>query len=158
MVDISTGRAHAFVILACFEGLRVHEIAKVRGEHVHGGELRVLGKGGSDATVPLHPLAAELVRSMPPQGFWFPGPDSGHVSRVSVGNAIKRVMVATGASGTPHACRHFYGTQVLRASGGNLRVAQRALRHADVRSTAIYTQIADDALRNAIGGISTAIN
>lgn len=143
----------AYVTLACFAGLRVHEIAKVRGEDMLGAELRVRGKGGSDYTVPLHPRVAALAATMPSVGWWFPGQDGGHVHRVSVGLAIKRAMGRAEVKGTPHACRHFYGTEVLRASGGNLRVAQRALRHADVRSTAIYTQVADDALRYAIGGI-----
>lgn len=57
-----------------------------------------------------------------------------------------------GVTGTPHALRHHYGTQVLRTSG-DLRTAQRALRHASPASTAIYTQVADDALYRAIAGI-----
>ncbi|MGN6245092.1 MAG: tyrosine-type recombinase/integrase [Motilibacteraceae bacterium] len=152
--DSRAAQTRAYVVLACYAGLRVHEVAKVRGEDVMGDVLRVQGKGGSDATVPMHPAIAALARSMPETGWWFPSPSrSGPVSRVSVGQAIARAMKRAGVSGTPHACRHFYGTQVLSASGGNLRVAQRAMRHADVRSTAIYTQVVDDDLRRAVAGI-----
>lgn len=38
-------------------------------------------------------------------------------------------------------------------TSGDLRTAQRALRHASPASTAIYTQVADDALYRAIAGI-----
>lgn len=149
-------RAHttrAMVVLACFAGLRVHEIAQVRGDDIRGGGLRVRGKGGALATVPLHPLVRALADVMPRAGWWFPGVVDGHVSRTSVGAAITRAMRRAGVAGTPHACRHFYGTQVLRAAGGNLRIAQRALRHADIRSTAIYTLVSDDELHQAIAGI-----
>jgi len=153
----ATRQTRAYVLLACFAGLRVHEIAKVRGEDVLGEVLRVQGKGGSDATVPLHPALAELAARMPERGWWFASPEGDRpVSRVTVGQAISRAMRRAGVAGTPHACRHYYGTQVLSASGGNLRVTQRAMRHADIRSTAIYTQVSDDTLRAAVWGIPAA--
>jgi site-specific recombinase XerD len=105
----------------------------------------------------MHPLVAALAATMPREGWWFPTASaSGHVHRCSVSSAIKRAMVRAGVPGTPHAARHHYGTQVLRASGGDLRTAQRALRHASVQTTAIYTQVPDDALRRAITGIPAA--
>lgn len=153
----ATRQTRAYVLLACFAGLRVHEVARVRGEDLSEGVLRVEGKGGSDATLPLHPEIAEIAATMPERGWWFPSPQGGRpVSRVTVGQAISRAMRRAEVPGTPHACRHFYGTQVLKASGGNLRVAQRAMRHADIRSTAIYTQVSDDTLRDAVWGIPAA--
>lgn len=158
--DPRAAQTRAYVILACYAGLRAHEIAKVRGEDVMGDVLRVVGKGGSDATVPLHPRLVELAAVMPTRGWWFPSgypsgsPTSGtHVGRVAVCQAVTRALRRAGVSGTPHACRHFYGTQVLASSGGNLRIAQRALRHADVRSTAIYTQVSDADLSRAVAAI-----
>lgn len=65
-------------------------------------------------------------------------------------------MKRAGVTGTPHGLRHHFGTQVLRASGGDLRTTQRALRHASPATTAIYTQVADEALFRAIGGIPAA--
>jgi integrase len=147
----------AYVLLAAYEGLRVHEIAKVRGQDIGEGELRILGKGGAQSSVPLHPLIAELALTMPATGWWFPsdGPE-GHVSRVSVSLAIGRAMRRAGVDGTPHGLRHHFGTQVLRASGGDLRTTQRALRHASPATTAIYTQVADETLFRAISGIPAA--
>ena len=147
----------AYVLLAAYEGMRVHEIAKVRGEDFAGGEVRITGKGSVSSTVPLHPHVAALVERMPCAGYWFPSDSpEGHVSRVSVSLAIGRAMKRAGVTGTPHGLRHHFGTQVLRASGGDLRTTQRALRHASPATTAIYTQVADEALVRAIGGIPAA--
>ncbi len=51
-------RTRVMVLLAAFAGLRVHEIAKFRGEDInlHRGTLFVTGKGGVSADLPLHPL------------------------------------------------------------------------------------------------------
>lgn len=147
----------AYVILAAYEGLRVHEIAKVRGEDFLDGEVLVRGKGGVTSSVPMHPLVAQLTTTMPRTGYWFPSTsDSGHVNRVSVSLAIGRAMKRAGVSGTPHGLRHHFGTQALRASGGDLRTTQRVLRHASPATTAIYTQVLDDAAFRAVSGIPAA--
>lgn len=54
-------RTHAMILLAALQGLRVHEIAKVRAEDidVDAGTLTVRGKGGSLHALPLHPRVAE---------------------------------------------------------------------------------------------------
>ncbi|MBK9087493.1 MAG: tyrosine-type recombinase/integrase [Sterolibacteriaceae bacterium] len=155
--DPRAQQTRAYVLLAAYEGLRVHEIAKVRGEDFAEGEVLVRGKGGVVSSVPMHPLIANLVRSMPVSGFWFPSSvECGHVNRVSVSLAIGRAMRRAGVSGTPHALRHHFGTQVLRASGGDLRTAQRVLRHASPATTAIYTQVLDAAAFRAVSGIPAA--
>ena len=147
-------RTRAYVILAAYAGLRVHEIAKVRGEDFAGAEIAVTGKGGVVSTVPMHPRVAELVEQMPTSGYWFPSDaPSGHVHRCSVSSAIARAMARAGVAGVPHALRHHFCTQVLRSSGGDLRTTQRAARHASPATTAIYTQIADETLTRAVFGI-----
>lgn len=144
----------SYILLSGYAGLRVHEVAKIRGEDVHDGQILVCGKGGHEALLPLHPVLVELAERMPTRGWWFPTSSKlGHVHRCSVSTAIKRAMVRAGVPGTPHALRHFYGTQTLHSSGGNLRVTQRAMRHLSIQSTAIYTAIDDAALSHAIGGI-----
>ena len=140
----------AYVTLAAYAGLRVHEIAKIRGEDFQGGEILVTGKGGVATTVPLVPVIARLAETMPRTGWWFPTASaSGHVHRCSVGTAITRAMRRASVAGTPHALRHFYCTQALRATGGDLRKTQRLARHATPTTTAVYTQVLDDELMHA---------
>lgn len=147
----------AYVTLAAFAGMRVHEIAKVRGEDFMGGEIAVTGKGGVVSTLPLVPVIARLAEEMPRAGWWFPTDSaSGHVHRCSVSSAISRAMRRAGVVGTPHALRHFYCTQVLRSTGGDLRKTQRLARHASPATTAIYTQVLDDELLHAASMIPGA--
>lgn len=155
--DPRAAMTRAYVLLAAYAGLRVHEIAKLRGEDMQAGEVVVRGKGEGISTVPMHPLLTMLAETMPTSGWWFPSSSStGHVSRVTVSQAISRAMRRAGVSGTPHALRHHFGTQVLRSSGGDLRTAQRLLRHASPATTAIYTQVLDETAFRAVAGIPAA--
>jgi len=155
--DARARQTAAYVTLAAFAGLRVHEIAKIRGTDLLGGEIHVIGKGGVSSTVPLVPVIERLAATMPPTGWWFPTDSStGHVHRCSVSSAISRAMKRAGVAGTPHALRHFYVTQVLRATGGDLRTTQRLARHASPATTAIYTQVLDETAARAAAAIPGA--
>jgi integrase/recombinase XerD len=59
-------------------------------------------------------------------------------------------MRAVGSAASPHQLRHWYGTNVLLAAGGNLRVAQELLRHANLNATAIYTRVTSDQQADAV--------
>lgn len=152
--DPRARQTRAYVLLAAYVGLRVHEVAKVRGEDFLGDELIVRGKGGVSSTVPVHPVVAVLADSMPRKGYWFPSDSkAGHVSRVTVSQAITRAIRRAGVSGTPHGLRHHFGTQSLRASGGDLRTTQRLMRHASPATTAGYTQVLDETAHRAVAAI-----
>jgi integrase/recombinase XerD len=152
--DPRTQQTRAYIILGAYAGFRAHEIAKVRGEDFRGDEIAVIGKGGVSSTVPLHPSIRALAEMMPTVGYWFPsGAPRGHVHRSSVSTAIQRAFRRAGVVAVPHALRHHFCTQVLKASGGDLRTTQRAARHASPATTAIYTQIVDETLSRAVLGI-----
>jgi site-specific recombinase XerD len=145
-------RTRVMVHLATYQGLRVHEVAKVRGEDVdlYAGTLTVQGKGGTVNTVPLHPVVAEDARRMPRQGWWFPTPDGDRpVRRDSVSAVISRAMARAGVDGTAHQLRHWYGTQLVR-SGTDIRVAQTLMRHASLATTALYVAVDDGQQRDAV--------
>lgn len=106
----------AMILLALLAGLRVHEIAKVRGEDVDLAArlLWVKGKGRRLKSVPLHPLLIELAATMPATGWWFPmrGYPSEHVLSKSVSDIVGRTMRRAGwlarrtvcGIGMPRAC------------------------------------------------------
>lgn len=144
-------RTRAMLILATFQGLRVHEIAKVRGEDFDlvSRTLTVNGKGGFTATMPLHHRTAEIAYQMPRKGFWLPGADRGHQRRESVSQTIKDAMVRAGVTGSAHWLRHWFGSALLEA-GVDVRVVQVLMRHQHLQTTAIYTQVSD---RRRIEGI-----
>jgi len=64
--------------------------------------------------------------------------------------------VRAGIQAVPHSLRHFYCTQALRSSGGDLRLTQRLARHASPATTAIYTQVLDEAAAAAVVAIPGA--
>jgi integrase/recombinase XerD len=78
---------------------------------------------------------------------------AGHIKAISVSTAIRRALLAVGIEGHAHQLRHTFGTQVLKSSGGNLRVAQERLGHANPASIALYCIVEQDDLRAAVLGL-----
>jgi site-specific recombinase XerD len=72
-----------------------------------------------------------------------------HMHSKSVSDIIGQAMRRAEVPGTPHALRHWYGT-ILVASGADLRTVQTLLRHANLQTTAIYVQVADEKRAEAI--------
>lgn len=148
-------RTRAMVKLALFAGLRVHEIAKLRGEDIDLGEgtLYVDGKGGVRAVIPLHPEIAEEVPHLPRRGYWFPSRAGGHARSRSVSDLIRRAMRRAGFEAQPHQLRHWYGTALLDARV-DIRVVQELMRHQSIQSTTIYTRVSDTQRRAGISALA----
>lgn len=146
-------RTRTAVLLCAYEGLRVHEAAKVRGEDVDlvGQRLRVVGKGGVEKWLPLHPAIMTEARRYPRRGYWFPSPKrpGRPIRRDSLSAVISRAMRRCDVPGTAHSLRHWFGTELMR-SGANAREAQELLRHASLNTVAIYTLVAAEEARAAI--------
>ena len=147
-------RTRIMILLASLAGLRVHEIAKVRGGDIDitAQTIYVEGKGGNRSIIPLHPLLVEAAHTMPKRGWWFPGNSRRpgqhiHSKGVSdiIGNAMRRADVA----GTPHKLRHWFGTTLLD-EGVDVRTIQTLLRHKSLATTQIYTKVPDGRRHDAI--------
>lgn len=149
----STRRMILFALLA---GLRVHEIAQIRGEDVDFSTrlLWVKGKGRKLKSIPLHPVLLEIASEMPGAGWWFPmrGHESEHVLAKSVSDIIGRTMRRAGVRGTPHALRHWYASTMLD-NGVDIRVVQELMRHRSIQSTVIYTKVPAGQRIDAIAGL-----
>lgn len=146
-------RTHAMILLASLQGLRVHEIAKIRAEDINidAGTLTVKGKGGSLHSLPLHPRVAEWAWRMPRRGWWFasqyrPGES---IRSKSVSQAVSAAMDRCGIRATPHALRHYFATKLL-ADGADIYTVRDLLRHRNVSTTAIYAKLPDEVRRDAI--------
>lgn len=145
------------ILLAAYQGLRAHEIAKIRGQDIDlsSGILTVIGKGSVRAELPLHPVIAEEAMRYPVRGHWFPGRGTnttGHIHSKSVSDLMRRALDRAGittARLTGHSLRHFFGTELVRG-GTDLRTAQELLRHASLTSTQIYVEIAQEQQEAAI--------
>ncbi|MGX7681336.1 tyrosine-type recombinase/integrase [Jatrophihabitans sp. DSM 45814] len=148
-------RTRTMILLAAYQGLRAHEIAKIRGEDIRGDTLYVFGKGSKPALLPLHPVIAAEAAKYPERGFWFPSPSNPGmpITRSSAGRAVSQAMRKAGVQATCHQLRHWYGTQALRSAKGNLRVAQELLRHSSPATTALYTQVDGTQLSEALNAL-----
>lgn len=146
-------RDAALVELLYGSGLRASEvIALPRSAFREGaGSLIVRGKGGKERLVPLgrHARAAvaALLATKPakaPSRWLFPARGaSGHLTRQSLGNIVKRAALAAGidpARVSPHVLRHAFATHLLDG-GADLRALQTMLGHADIATTEIYTHV-----------------
>jgi len=151
-IDQAVGNVRAFLLLAAYAGLRVHEIAKLRGEDITAKHIRVLGKGNREDVIPTHPLVWELAQQMPRRGWWFPSPRSqrGHILSNTVTQQISRYFTELGIDATAHMVRHTFCTRVLEASGRDIVRTQRLARHASPRTTVGYLFVSDEDLRDVI--------
>jgi len=143
-------RTRMMLLLAAFQGLRCHEIAKMRGEDVNllDRQLTVKGKGGKKATIKLHELVAIEARDFPAKGYWFPthkkgnsatGTDGPILAR-SVSDMLGDVFERARVSGGAHRLRHWHATSLL-AGGANMRLVQKLMRHKSIQSTELYTEV-----------------
>jgi site-specific recombinase XerD len=160
-VALEAARAHAdgrileWIILARRAGLRCHEIAKFSGQDLTDRGLYVLGKGGKEAVLPIHPEISAMAMRHPGRGHWFPSPYGGHLQADSLSAAVSKFFTELGIEGSIHRVRHNFGTDLLRG-GNDLRVVQELMRHSSLATTAVYTAVDSDRLASAIGRLPAA--
>lgn len=147
------GRTRTCVLLCSYQGLRVHEAAKIRGEDIDlvSNTLRVVGKGGVDEVLPLHHLVAVEAKRYPVRGYWFPSHTrpGRPIHSTSLSAAISRAMHRAGVPGSAHSLRHWHATELVR-SGVNARVVQTLMRHSSLATTALYIEVDADQQRAAL--------
>jgi integrase len=166
-------RDRAFILTLADTGLRVHEACNLRRGDVdwQEGKAVIIGKGNEEAIVRFSSRAMSALRdylntraeidgaygraltSLP----IFARHDLGAGKRVepistTTGRNIinLRVREALGeeAAGTitPHSFRHYFVTEVLQGSGGNIKLAQKLARHKNIQVTQRYAHLSDDEL------------
>lgn len=151
---VNRHRTRTMIILAAYQGLRVHEIAKMDGKFIRNGRLRVLGKGDSDWEIPLHELVAYEAQFYPRIGLWFPSyaETLEPVTAKNVSRVVSDTMRRAGVDATAHQLRHWMATEMLDG-GADIRTVQEVLRHLNIASTAIYTKVNDVKRRAAVDGL-----
>jgi integrase/recombinase XerD len=150
-------RTRAYILLALYGGLRVHEIAKLRGEDLDlaAGWLMICGKGGITKPIPIHGEIMKLAEVMPEEGFWFPSAKDPrtHVQAESVSNTISAALRSVGCRATAHQLRDTAATRFQRQVK-DIRLTQSLLRHRSIASTMKYTAVSDTELQNAVALLS----
>lgn len=145
-------------LLAAGCGLRCVEIAGLDREHVDPERTWVHGKGGRQRLVPTHPAVWRAVKDLPP----------GPIARTPNGRAradrrevmdrgnhhLQRTLGHHGV--TMHRLRHTFATAVYRSHGEF--VAQQLLGHASPSTTAVYAQVASEAMIAAVTALPLTVD
>ena len=141
------------LLLGSLGGLRVGEMAILRGEDINDGTIRITGKGGHIRHVPVHPILAEALQLVPSHGWLFPSDrnPSGHYLPNSIAQRINDLLEEGWSA---HTLRHRFATHVYSASLDILALRD-LLGHADVSTTMVYTRVAAAKLARDVAAIST---
>jgi integrase/recombinase XerD len=157
--DTPRGRRDAAMIeLAYSSGLRVSELVTLplADVNLHGGFVRVTGKGKKTRMVPLNTAAQmRITRYLeddrpgwlrdPRQRALFLTERGGPMTRQGFWKALRnyarRADVRLPAGDvSPHKLRHSFATHLVE-HGADLRAVQAMLGHADISTTQVYTQV-----------------
>jgi len=154
----------AMVRLMLEAGIRVSEACNLRAADVDMTACRLHvrdGKGGKDRQLwfpeDLRDLLGEWLERRPEtdEGWMFPTRNGTKTNPRSIRRTVKNYAEKAGISWyedvSPHTLRHTFATNLLRRTG-NIRLVQKALGHADLSTTMIYTHIVDDELEAAMKG------
>jgi integrase/recombinase XerD len=142
-------------------GLRAAEVLNLKVSDIdwQGGKVMVReGKGKKDRTLWIGAADLKLLKKwlkyqakLPESAFLFTTSDGKRLQDRYLRCMVKRLAKQAGIDKDvhPHMLRHTFATDLLRKTK-NLRLAQKALGHAQITSTQIYTHIVDDELEEAL--------
>lgn len=149
-------RERLMVLLLSQTGMRRGEVAQLHTDDLErdllGWSLRVHGKGGRVRRIPIDEPLARVLRLVP-AGWVFPGQIDGHLSPRRVGELVSDVL---GPGWTAHTLRHRFATLAYSVER-DLRAVQELLGHAKPETTAIYTQVPDEARRRAALAVARSL-
>lgn len=144
-------RNRAALTTAYAAGLRVGEVAHLKVASIDSSRMLIRierGKGGKERYVMLSVQLLAILRAywrLARPGLWlFPGREAGEpVSVAALQDACRRgtELAELGKPVTVHTLRHSFATHLLE-SGTDIRIIQVLLGHAQLSTTARYTQVA----------------
>lgn len=155
-------RDRAIVMTFLFGGLRLNELVMLdrvdmdftyRTIHIRHA------KGGKERTVGLHRLTEEAVRAYlasrrDPNPALFISNRRRRMHWRSVQHMIEKYVARCSFSAykhvTTHCLRHTFATSLMKATGRDIQIVQRALGHANIATTSIYAHLDDDVLYQAM--------
>jgi len=137
-----------FFTLACMAGLRAMEIANIRGDWLEEGEegwnLRVYGKGKTELVIPAHDKIVALIQSKQTQGrlYYIEPAYLSHLANAE----MRRLGIVTRNKNNKsrislHSLRHYFATAIYSASGRDLILTSRLMRHSDPKTTLRYAAL-----------------
>lgn len=166
-------RDRAFILTLADTGLRVHEACNLRRGDIDWQETKaiIIGKGNREAVVRFSSRSLTALRDYINTRAEIDGAYGRSLSSLPLfarhdlgaGNRVEPISTTTGrniikqrvieslgddARGTitPHSFRHYFVTEVLQGSGGNIKLAQKLARHKNIQVTQRYAHLSDEEL------------
>lgn len=166
-------RDAALIITLADTGLRVHEACNLRRGDIDWNEYKaiIIGKGDKQAVVRFSSRAIHQLNNYLAARSEFDGktgkplqtlpifsrhdlgagkkilPISTTTARKIIKSRVREVLGEEASNTiTPHSFRHYFVTNILRGSGGNLKLAQELARHKNIQVTQRYAHLTDDEL------------
>ncbi len=140
-------------------GCRAMECINLKWSDIDWGNRRttILGKGSKVATIPMPIDVCDMLFEMQENGspyvFTLPPTKDNAVRRITYRGFYSAFYDATQRAGVVnlriHDLRHTAATRLVQATG-NLKLAQKLLRHEDISTTAKYAAVIDEDLREAL--------
>ena len=164
-----TMRDAAMLELMYATGMRVTELVSLNMDSLHldpaPAWVRCLGKGSKERTLPVASRATTSLDSYldgarpallknRPQTALFVNRRGERLTRQGFWLILKGYAKSADIAGhvTPHTLRHSFATHLLRG-GASVRDVQELLGHANVSTTQVYTQLADEHLREVFDNV-----
>lgn len=166
-------RDAALIITLAETGLRVHEACNLRRGDIDWNEYKaiIIGKGNQQAIIRFSKKAISAIKiylnhrseldggsgkplhSLPIFARHDKGagrkilPISTTTARKIIKQRVGEILGEEASRGiTPHTFRHYFVTNVLQGSGGNLKLAQELARHKNIQVTQRYAHLSNDEL------------
>ena len=154
LFDVTSNLKHRALLMTLYSGgLRIGEVVHLKLADIDSGRMMIRveqGKGRKDRYVMLSQKLLLTLRrywrEYQPALWLFPGADpSRPLTRGSVDRLFARAKERAGIQKrvSPHSLRHAFATHLLER-GVNILVIQRLLGHRSLRSTEIYTHVAEN--------------
>lgn len=148
----------SMIALTYSAGLRVGELIDLRVKDIDSTRMVIhvkSGKGNKDRIVPLSEKSLRMLRAyykeFSPRLFLFEGQKGGKYSSSSFNKLLKSAAQRAKINKriTAHTLRHSYATHLLE-KGTDIRVIQKLLGHNSIKTTMVYTQVAEPTLLNVV--------
>jgi site-specific recombinase XerD len=153
LFDVTANVKHRALLMTMYSGgLRPEEVTNLRATDIDSQRMMIRieqGKGRKDRYVMLSKEVLAILRDYwkkcKPEGWLFPGQIPGQpLDRSSVQRIFKQAKQKAKITKpcTTYSMRHSFATHLLE-DGTNIRVIQRLLGHKSLRTTEVYTHVAE---------------
>lgn len=149
---LAAGPMRRAVALMMYAGLRCCEVAALRwiDTDLPAAGLYVEGKGGRTRWVP---ISAELAEELGPSGRPYAPTIGEQWTPTQVSWRVNRYLRSLGIAATAHQMRHAFASHAY-AGTRDIRAVADLLGHLDTKTTRIYVQVDEEALRLAVAAVT----